>query len=429
MPEPARALGRDQHNMSGSLADFHDAGFCVVRGALDDDTVRGFVQQVDAELRLAEGTVADSERTVQALALDDPQTWPSGGQRRVVECAPLGQGAHWKALSTSPRLVHALDTLLGHGAWEIETNTRDSPIRFFYAPVVFPEASANDRCDTKPHHRKQGDVNRTAPSGSGQDACGTVTPSPHADAPPPPAPRLVELMSWREERKTFGAGPAQRVPPQRWQPVNRRRFRGKGWHIDVGPGFDGSAVRSLQGHPFQGVVLLLVLSDWDVGGGGTCMVHGSHKWVHDQMVAAGPEGISHDDLNRWCVDHMIQRARDQTLRLDETGPLGAHIREGVDVDTTVPCEVDSDAPDDGAGVRGDNTTSGTQGSPADLPCAVQIVAKAGDVVIMHPLIIHSGTTNLSDAPRIMANGMARIRQDVFDTKGHPLFPPNHGPSP
>lgn len=57
MPEPARALGRDRHNMSGSLADFHDAGFCVVRGALDDDTVRGFVQQVDAELRLAEGTV------------------------------------------------------------------------------------------------------------------------------------------------------------------------------------------------------------------------------------------------------------------------------------------------------------------------------------------------------------------------------------
>ena len=153
--------------------------------------------------------------------------------------------------------------------------------------------------------------------------------------------------------------------------------------------------------------MLLVLSDWEVGGGGTCMVRGSHRWVRDHLAAAGEGGMSHDDLNGWCVDHVVQLARDRTLRLDDTtacddGGVGSKGR-GVDVGSGVNGSVDCD----------------DHGEP---PTAVQIVARAGDVVLMHPLVIHGGTTNHSTHPRLMANGMARVKQSVFDAKGHPLFP-------
>jgi hypothetical protein len=216
---------------------------------------------------------------VQALALDDPCTWPSGGQRRVVECAPLEIGEHWKALSAAPRLVAALDAILGHGAWEVPTNTPGEQVRYFYAPVVFPE-DATTVVPHQPNNRRKQVSRREA------DECAVMAPAAHAavgdgddagvsdvgngacsecvgdiraedsvgagaaseaTAGQRPAERLAELMSWKEERRTFGQGPSCRVPPSRWQPVNRRRFRGKGWHIDIGPGFQGGWTRTLAG--------------------------------------------------------------------------------------------------------------------------------------------------------------------------------------
>lgn len=62
------------------------------------------------------------------------------------------------------------------------------------------------------------------------------------------------------------------------------------------------------------------------------------------------------------------------------------------------------------------------GDRYDAPCGVppllhleQIVGKAGDVVLMHPLLLHSGTTNCAPRPavRMLANGMARLRQDAW----------------
>ena len=47
----------------------------------------------------------------------------------------------------------------------------------------------------------------------------------------------------------------------------------------------------------------------------------------------------------------------------------------------------------------------------------QVVGRAGSVVVMHPWLIHSGTTNLSSEPRLMANGMVRIKKDAFERDG------------
>jgi hypothetical protein len=44
---------------------------------------------------------------------------------------------------------------------------------------------------------------------------------------------------------------------------------------------------------------------------------------------------------------------------------------------------------------------------------VQITGRAGDVVCMHPLLLHCGTMNLRDTPRVLANGMATLSPAAF----------------
>jgi hypothetical protein len=49
------------------------------------------------------------------------------------------------------------------------------------------------------------------------------------------------------------------------------------------------------------------------------------------------------------------------------------------------------------------------------------VGNSGDVVLMHPLMVHCGSTNLSSRVRIMGNGMVRLRRDVFEERGGMYF--------
>lgn len=83
------------------------------------------------------------------VVLSDPNSWPCGGSRRVIECVPPGTGvAHWEELVRAPRLVAALDEVLGPGCWELPVNSAEylpdkEYIRQWYAPIVFPETSAS----------------------------------------------------------------------------------------------------------------------------------------------------------------------------------------------------------------------------------------------------------------------------------------------
>ena len=158
--------------------------------------------------------------------------------------------------------------------------------------------------------------------------------------------------------------------PSRWQPVNRRRFLNSGWHIDVGPGFPNAGVRTMAGDERQGPVILVLMSDCPRGYGGTAFVQGSHlpvlSYLRDADVASG--GVSHEDLNAEFALRM--------RCLTETGRV------------RIECE------NPGEGMVG----------------VVQACGEAGDVVLLHPLVVHSGTTNCSsDVVRVMANGMARMK--------------------
>ena len=126
------------------IGDYFGRGWCVVRGALAPATVAGFVAQLERELLAP--TVAP-EYASPPVALADPATWPRGTDRRVVPINPPGEGAHWDELERAPRLVGALDALLGAGGWTLPRNELDARgagglvggVRHWYHPVVFPE--------------------------------------------------------------------------------------------------------------------------------------------------------------------------------------------------------------------------------------------------------------------------------------------------
>jgi len=56
-------------------------------------------------------------------------------------------------------------------------------------------------------------------------------------------------------------------------------------------------LRALDGDFRQACVVLLLLSDWAPGGGGTCFARGSHRWVRARLAAGGGGGGSDDDAD------------------------------------------------------------------------------------------------------------------------------------
>uniref|UniRef100_A0A7S1TN59 Phytanoyl-CoA dioxygenase n=1 Tax=Phaeomonas parva TaxID=124430 RepID=A0A7S1TN59_9STRA len=380
--EPAAGAPPVAKAPAGLAAGFARDGWVVLPGVVPPALLRGFVAQIEAELVAGGG---EGERSVGAVSLEDAASWPRKNARRVVECAPAGEGAWWEHLRSSPVLGGALDELFGAEAWEMLFNEPRRPaigaegagssegdaaaadaqaarIRHWYFPTTFPE--------DRNHPRARG----------GDDG----------DATPAGAPRRpVLLESLKEERKRVGQPP----PHTGWQPVSRRRVRGKGWHIDAGPGFTADMVRTVRGHPFQGAVLLLLLSDHSrEGGGNTCFVRGSHRWVRAKLEESEPSGITHHDLNTWAVDRM--------LHLIRAGK--AHIVSGQ------PAPPDAAAADDA-----DADSAAADDEVEVLP----LLGQTGDVCIMHPWLVHSGTTNLRQEVRLMGNGMVRVRGDVFEREG------------
>ena len=340
----------------GLLGQILRVGYAQVPAVIGPSVVDCFVEQLGAELEADDGHAAD--RTAKAVSLKDCRTWPDKGARRVVECTPDGAAPHWDALLSSPALRAALDEVLGEGGWEVEVNRAEadgSPpkVRMWYCPITFPEAGP---------------------------AAAAAAAAPAAAAPP--GARQMLLCSWKEERRLNGPLDAA-AAASRWQPVNRRRVCGKGWHVDIGPGFPTDGVRTVAGDPRQGLVLLLLLSDWAPGGGGTAVVPGSHRWVGEQLAATG--GMVHSELNAWCIERMLRLAREGRVELQSEGSGGGA------------------APDGPVQVR-------------------QVVGRRGDVVLLHPWLIHGGTTNFGTGVRILANGMVRLAPQHFARHGCRLFP-------
>jgi hypothetical protein len=114
------------------------------------------------------------------------------------------------------------------------------------------------------------------------------------------------------------------------------------------------------------------------------MLSGSQHWVYQEMfrhAAAGHPARTHEELNAFFVARM--RA------LTEGGRVS---------------------------LPGCNSAAATSALFADFPWGTdtpvsveQVEGRAGDVILMHPLLLHSGTSNEGTELRLMANGMVRPR--------------------
>ena len=136
-----------------------------------------------------------------------------------------------------------------------------------------------------------------------------------------------------------------------WHPVNRRRMLNRGWHLDIGAGFSTDAQRTPDGHPFQGAIILVFLSDCVPGGGGTAFIKGSHKWIASHLRSKG--GIIHQDLNSWAIDLVSELSTEGRLPLSYE--LDAHEAENA--------------------IRRDDIDGVIE----------QLVGKAGTVALLHPV--------------------------------------------
>ena len=450
-------------------------GYGVVRGALPPSEVAALSANVAAELLRPSAPVM-LESGTPALDLAAPSTWPSGTARRALEVTVPGSAAAdtiWAAVPRAPKLRAALDALLGAGGWALPLNAppregapREEFVRHWYCPVTFPEGAASaarskgsrgggtlappasDCCgklwSAAEHealaaavvaraaaHRnfdagwdavaaavsaaggsagartKKMCRERWQPAWSdtedarllecvnalgGAHAPGKLFTAFHAAVEHSTRTRLqlqgraAALASARAAAEAAagaeGGGAHSSDPHREWTAINRRRVPHRGWHVDIGPGFDTASPRTAAGHEFQGLVVLVLLSDWAPGGGGTAVVTYSHRRVMERLASAGAAGIPHDELSRWT--------QDVTLAEIESGAL-RYVRGG------------------------DSAAGGAE------PCIEQICGRAGDIALVHPLAVHSGTTNHCALPRLMANGMVRLAPGAFVQSGHPLL--------
>ena len=378
---------------------FYEDGFCQLPSALSVDTVKSFVAGVEAELK------------PQGVSLTDASTWPGANARRVYETLPIGGDPCWMALKSSPLLGAALDSIVGPGAWELNVNTLDETssqveTRHWYCPVAFPEevpakgwpAAASlgaEKCS------------------EGSAASSTAVPSKKKGC------RVAELISCADEAALRGALRVENGDEQaavslaatRWQPVNRRRFLNKGWHIDVGPGFPNAGPRTVAGDYRQGVVMLVLLSDCFAGCGGTALVPRSHFSVLSELEGAEIPGASvqsHEQVNTAFVKRMRVLTETKKVVLQCSSCAETH---------ETPCCF----PGPASLERG--TLGEAAGQVGPVVRVTQIVGRAGDIILMHPLLLHSGTMNAGWSPRIMANGMARVKVSAFDDmNGTPTSP-------
>lgn len=398
---------------------FSSQGFVVLRGCLDSAAVNSFVAAIASDL----SSGRHNETPLGRIELNDSSTWPRAGNlaaHRIVEVVPAplsptnvrGDSAecavHWRALQDRAHsLGRALDALLGDGAWEVPCNG-DAPVttRFWYCPVTMPEVPP-------PPSRDAASLPPTALlpglSTSPLDPGTLHEPGFHLSVigPISSLPRDAALSAALRAPSPCPPAEAARM----WQPINRRRIVGKGWHVD-----------SFHAHA---VVVLILLSDWAPGGGGTALIPGSHVGVYrrwqvlrqgldgppstcgapaatDGDGASAPPSVAPmpDDaeaqraLNGWVMGRMRALTEADRVRLVHDGPAAAAMLEPP-LGAPRPAHPAWDDVDDGVA-----TVS-----------AVQIVGRAGDVILMHPLLVHSGTTNLGPDVRLLANGMARVRPE------------------
>ena len=343
-------------------------GYIIVRSALEAEAIDLFINEIQHGLSFD----LDPSVSETPMSLQDTSTFPRGNKRRVFEVAPRSTVSEKLALylrrETGP-LAEALDALFsGRNSWTIPLNgdneTEQSPSsstpRYWYCPIALPEFLPDK---VTPVTTKV-----TAIESALDVEC--------------PGPRKALLCHVLDEDFQSSLSTGSSLHQFSWQPINRRRFLSKGYHVDVGPGFKNDGLRTVRGDIRQGIVMLILLSDCAPGEGGTALIPGSHDWSLKRLMK---KSMTHEELNTELVRDMRTATEDGRVFLtcsDHTCQKCISFFEN-----TYNADVN-----EGGRIR-----------------VNQISGKRGDVVLVHSLLLHSGTTNLSTNARLLANGMARFK--------------------
>jgi len=320
----------------------------------------------------------------QGLDTLNEDSFPKGERsRRVFEVAPVGVGSEtWDSLIRFPPLVSALDSLLGLGSWEIFLNESSESTRHWYAPCTAPE----DFCEER--ERRQGETS---------SPCATLRVCP-----------FLPFSTWKRglEKESSGDSAASQ-----WTPISRRRHIGSGWHLDVGPGVSSSAHRSIPPHQdahAAGAVLLIALNNLQTGHGGTAFIPGSHLWVQKAMCdreASGSPRYTHEELNVWVASSMRSATESGRVLLPSCqcgGLSSSHTKSPCNFAQLVQNSLS-------ASISGWSPFCGSHKSQVLIQ---QMVCEEGSILLMHPLLVHSGSLNLGPRVRLLINGMVRLKKGV-----------------
>lgn len=159
-----------------------------------------------------------------------------------------------------------------------------------------------------------------------------------------------------------GRGRWQPEPLMGWWPVTFPGFDdppyGDDWHVE------GNWFHHHIWSPEQAVLNLFCFSTVESGGGGTKLVEGSHLDAARLLWAAEPEGIKVDDFDP---------------------PINALLNQ------------------------------------RNWPGVVEVTAEEGDVVLAHPLLLHSSNPNHGTRPRVMAQPAFSMTEPKR-TEGEGLYP-------
>jgi len=203
----------------------------------------------------------------------------------------------------------------------------------------------------------------------------------------------------------------------------------------------GSAGGTRDAH-LAGAILLLALSDWGPGEGGTAVIPGSHKWVGGELEGRARAGLpppSHQDLNLLFAQRLrslaeagrvllpsctcgaplvgmevgaAQRAGGSSATYAHTCSFAARVEAAVS-EMSVGGSGSGGGGGGGGGGGAGPTAAGEGGSRLPESLLVQqVVCKRGDVLLLHPLALHSGTLNLGAGVRLMLNGMVRLKNGI-----------------
>lgn len=146
-------------------------------------------------------------------------------------------------------------------------------------------------------------------------------------------------------------------------PITFPGFATKPWKSKDGWHIDGGGQRRLNG-PQQGLIAIMLFSDIGPGDGGTAIRVGSHKCGVRALLDAEPAGLSTNELN--------------TL-----GP----------------------------------------GTSKDLP-VIEAQGEIGDLVLCHAYLVHSGSENTGQRPRIITNNCITLHEPMrFDRENPDDFSP------